>query len=357
MYRQDNSSVVVDGAQGEGGGQIIRTSVALSAITGRPVEIKNIRAKRSKPGLQAQHLTSVTSAATLCEAEVTGATLGSQWIRFEPRQESPLTQHQFDVAQARQGGSAGATGLVAQTILAPMACMTARPFQVTLLGGTHVPMSPPSDYLEWVYLPLLKQLGVEATLQLHRAGFFPRGGGQIQITLESGRLSQPLLWEKRGKLTRLRLVIVTSQLPDHVAQRGQDTLLKDLKGYGVPIEIELRNKEGNGAGAAITLIAECETGLGGFSALGERGKPMERVAMEALRHFQKWYESQKAVDEHLADQLVLPASLIPQTSLWTTPQVTEHLRTVIAVTQQFLPIEVTLAENADGSGSITLTGC
>lgn len=354
--KKESSTVLVDGAQGEGGGQIIRTSVALSAITGRPLEIKNIRARRSKPGLQAQHLTSVMAAATLCNAQVEGASLGSQWLRFEPGSESDATHHLFDVAQARQGGSSGSTALVAQTLLVPMTQMTSRPLTATLKGGTHVPMSPTSDYLEYLYLPLLRQMGMEGSLTTERAGFFPRGGGEVQIAIESGYLWQPVVWERRGKIAQFRIVIVTSELPDHVAQRGLETLVKGLKGYGVPIECELRRLESSGAGAAITLVVECETGFGGFSALGERGKPMERVATETLRQFQKWYESQMAVDEHFADQLVLPAALVPQTSTWTTSNVTEHLRTVLAVTQQFLPVEATLTEHEDGSGSVTMQG-
>lgn len=349
-------TVQIDGAAGEGGGQIIRTGVSLAALTGRSVEIINIRARRSKPGLQAQHLTAVRAAAALCNAELTGAELGSLTLRLTPGERARRETFTFDVAEARGGASAGATGLVAQTLLVPLALLSEDMVAVEIKGGTHVPMSPPADYIQHVYTPLLRQMGLSVTCKSTRAGFFPRGGGEIHLKVEGGALRAPVDFVERGKLTGLRLCIITSQLPEHVAARGQDALLKELKGYGVPIAVELRNLEGNGAGAAVVLVAECKSGLGGWTSLGERGKPMERVALEALRGFQNWYATGAGVDEHLADQLVLPCALTAQTSRWTTPEITEHLRTVLWVAEQFLPISYTLEQRADGTGLVTLHG-
>ena len=348
--------VCVDGAQGEGGGQIIRTAVGLSALTGRPLEIKNIRARRSKPGLQAQHLTSVRAAATLCGAQVVGAELGSQWLRFEPQAWTKQSDFRFDVGEARSGGSAGATGLVLQTVLPILSLFSTRPLRVEVIGGTHVPMSPVSDYLEGVSLPLWQEMGVTGSLSLERSGFFPRGGGSLTVELEAGTLQKGIQWEERGKLKGFWLSIVTSLLPKTVAERGSAALLNALKGYGVPIAIELRDLESNGAGAAITLVAECEQGRAGFTSLGERGKPMERVALEVYRAFLKWYESKTTVDAHLADQLVLPAALVADRSCWTTPEITEHLRTVLEVTRQFLSISSTLTPLEGGGGRVEIVG-
>ncbi len=340
--------ITMDGAYGEGGGQIIRTSVALSAITGKPVEIANIRARRSKPGLQAQHLTSVKAAAALCDAKLFGAELGSQWIRFEPQGLANGGDFRFDV------GTAGATGLVAQTVLMPMSIMTDGA-TAEIRGGTHVPMAPPADYIRSVYVPILRQMCVTASLNLNRAGFFPKGGGEIDVKV-SGRPTLPIDVTERGRLKSLSIFITTSDLPDHVAERGVETMMKPLKGYGVPIVPVSQRLDSKGAGAAVLLVAECENGTGGWTSLGERGKPMERVAAEAVRGFEKWFKTTAAVDEHLADQLVLPCALASGKSRWTTPEITEHLRTVLFVTQQFLPITYDLAENADGSGTVTLTG-
>ena len=350
-----SEKIEINGAEGEGGGQIIRTSVSLAALTGKTVAIANIRANRSKPGLQAQHLTAVRAAAALCDAELKGAELGSQYLRFTPNALTARSDFAFDVAEARNGASAGATGLVAQTLLIPMAFLAGSPATATILGGTHVPMAPPADYIESVYAPMLNRMGVPARVTLDRAGFYPRGGGAISLRV-SGKLDTPLDLTERGKLKRLRLFLITSQLPTSVAERGRDALAKELKGYGVPILPEIRERESNGAGAAVVLVAECENGIGGFTALGERGKPMERVATEALRDFQKWFATGAATDEHLADQLVLPCALIPGVSRWTTPTVTEHLRTVLSLVPRFLPIEYKIETAENGIGTVTLRG-
>jgi len=349
-------TVTIDGAYGEGGGQIIRTAVSLAVLTGKPVEIANIRARRSKPGLQAQHLTAVRASAALCQAELHGAELGSVFLRFVPGPLVPRDVFSFDVAEARGGASAGATGLVAQTLLVPMAFLPAGPAEATVLGGTHVPMAPPADYIEAVYTPMLQRMGLEATLRYDRAGFYPRGGGAIQIEIAGGRLHTPIDCEERGRLQRLRAFIVTSLLPEHVAARGKETLQKALGGYGVPLQVESRDLPSHGPGAAIVLVAECQTGLGGWTGLSERGKPMERVAEEAARGFQRWFASGAGVDTHLADQLVLPCALIPEESRWTTPEITEHLRTVLWVAERFLPITSSLETREDGSALVRVQG-
>lgn len=353
--------IQIDGAFGEGGGQIVRTSVSLAAITGQAVEIVHIRAGRGKPGLQAQHLTSVLAAGKLCGAEMVGAELGSQSLRFVPTTllgsvaTSPESlEFRFDVAEARGGASAGATGLVAQTLLVPLAFLP--PSLTTLCGGTHVPMAPPADYLEGVYLPMLRRMGLEVELESLRAGFYPKGGGEIVLSRTGGGLQTPIDLTERGRLQRLIAYVTTAQLPDHVGARADALLRKELKGFGVPVEVELRALESHGPGAAMLLVAECQNGRAGWVSLGERGKPMERVATETVRGFRDWQAKGPAVDEHLADQLVLPCALIPGESRWTTPSITEHLRTVLFVAQQFLPVRYSLTEQPDGTGTVVLQG-
>lgn len=349
-------TIRIDGAMGEGGGQIIRTAVALAAITGKPTEIVNIRAGRSKPGLQAQHLTSVKAAGLLCHAEMRGAELGSQFLRFVPTTEVKSSYETFDVSEARQGGSAGATGLVLQTVALPLALASAsNSVSTTFRGGTHVPMSPSADYIEYVFLPALREMGVLAKFTVSEAGFFPKGGGEISLSLTSPP-NEGIDRTERGKLKRFVAVITTAQLPDHVAERGLAQLQKDLKDYGVPVIPVLKSLPSPGAGAAVLLVAECEKTVEGWQSLGERGKPMERVASDAARDFKKWFATGMGTDRYLADQLVLPSalcsSLCAAPSRWTTSHVSEHLRTVIMVLSLYLPVSLLLTENADGSGLV-----
>ena len=170
----------IDGSWGEGGGQILRTGLSLATITGQSVRIERIRANRSKPGLAAQHLTSVRAAATLCQAQVSGDTLGSMTLEFRPTRPPQAGQYTFDVTEARVGGSAGAVTLILQTILMPLVLANGSS-QVILKGGTHVAWSPPVTYIEEVYLPTLKQLGVEAEVKLNAWGWYPRGGGEVKL--------------------------------------------------------------------------------------------------------------------------------------------------------------------------------
>ena len=345
---ENQEAVSIDGSYGEGGGQIIRTSLSLAAMTGRPLEIANIRAKRSKPGLQAQHLTAVRAAAALCAAQLTGDQVGSTKLRFEPQAKVQPGTYHFDIR------TAGASTLVAQTVLLPLS-LAAEPSRVTIIGGTHVPHAPAADYFEAVYLPLLRRAGLDIEFHYPAAGFFPRGGGRLEIGIGAAPFLAPVDLTERGRLERLHAYVVTSGLPDHVGERGEAAVEKYLKGVGRKAEIERRALPSPGQGAAVVLVAECESGRAAFSALGERGKPMEDVATAPCKEFMEWWKTGNATDEHLADQLVLPMCFAAGESRWNTSTVTDHLRTVIWVARQFLPIEAELVERQDGSGMVTLS--
>lgn len=341
--------VQIDGSYGEGGGQIIRTSLSLAAVTGRPVEIFNIRARRSKPGLQPQHLTAVRAAAALCDAEMAGDAVGSVYLRFAPRAAVAPGEYEFDIR------TAGAAPLVAQTALTPLA-HAGGSSRVTVRGGTHVPHAPAAEYVERVYLPALRLAGLEASFRYQSAGFYPRGGGEVRLEVRPWEKGTAVRLEERGRLKGLTATIVTAELPEHVAERGAATVEKWAKGVGRRVTVERRDMPSRGAGAAVVLAAECEDGRAGFTALGERGKPMERVADEACEGFMTWWKTGAACDEHLADQLVLPMALLAGESRWTTPTVTEHLRTVLWLTQQFVPIEYRIDDRDDGTAVVTLRG-
>lgn len=348
----------IDGSYGEGGGQIIRTAASLATITGKAIEITNIRAGRRKPGLQAQHLTSVRAAAAICNAALAGDELESTNLLFFPGggNSAGLGDHIFDVSRARGGSSAGSACLVAQTIIAPMLYkMPIGPhdeIKITLRGGTHVPMAPCADYLEAVYIPSLCKMGHNITMKVATAGFFPRGGGEIELSFKQSKSIQPVDILSRGRLQNIKAIVTTSGLKESVAERAAEVIKKELKGYGVQISVEHRDLQSNGEGAAVLLIAECSNATCGWTALGERGKPMERVANEAIKQFQRWYPTNCGLDEHLADQLVLPCALANVKSQWSTPIVSEHLRTVIWTVNQFLDVPIKLQET-DGVGTVT----
>lgn len=348
MKTQDShSGVTVDGSQGEGGGQILRTSLSLSALTGRPVEITRIRAGRSRPGLQPQHLASVRAAAGLCAAALEGAEIGSGRLRFAPQAPPAPGAYHFAI------GTAGATALVMQTVLLPLA-LAPGPSRVTVTGGTHVSHAPTADYLERVYLPTLARHGLAASCASPRAGFFPKGGGVVQAEIAGGSLPQPVTLTGRGSLHSLTALVVTSGLPPSVAERGIAAVRQGLGRSAVNLSVEAREAPSVGPGAAVFVVADCEGGWAGFSALGERGKRMEDVAEDACRAFREWWETGAACEEHLADQLVLPMALTPGESRWTTSRVTDHLRTVLQIVPQFLPVEAALTENPNGSGLVVL---
>ena len=345
--------VQIDGSFGEGGGQIIRTSLSLAAMTGRAVEISNVRGRRAKPGLQPQHLASVRAAAALCDAVVSGDAVGSTFLSFAPQAPVKPGEYRFDI------GTAGAATLVVQTVLVPLA-LARGDSKVTVTGGTHVPHSPPIEYLEAVYLPALRRAGLDAALSYSAAGFYPRGGGQVEVEISACAALQPLDLNERGRLENLRAFVVTSNLPAHVAERGAATIEQAMKAIGRRVVIEPREKSGPGPGAAVILSAQCQNGLAAWSSIGELRKPMEKVAQAPCQEFLRWWKAGAAqgtaCDEHLADQLVLPLCFARGQSLWSTPVVTEHLRTVLQVAQRFLPIEAHLEEREDGSGTIRLQG-
>jgi RNA 3'-terminal phosphate cyclase (ATP) len=344
-----NETIQIDGSFGEGGGQIIRTSLSLAAITGRAVEIYNVRGRRTKPGLQPQHLTAVRAAASLCNAQLSGDSVGSMHLIFQPQNPVQAGEYQFDI------GTAGAAPLVVQTVLLPLA-LTGEASRVRVTGGTHVPHSPAIEYLESVYFPLLRRAGLDVSLQYSSAGFYPRGGGEIEVQIGPSGAPTPLDLTERGKLQNLQSFIVTSNLPEHVAERGASTVERAMKAVGRKVAVELRAKPSPGPGAAVIVAAECENGYAAFSDIGELRKPMEKVAEAPCKEFMRWWKSGAALDEHGADQLVMPMAFASGTSRWTTPVITEHLRTVLWVVQQFVPVQSTLEEKADGMGRVKLQG-
>ncbi len=328
--------ITIDGSYGEGGGQVLRTSLALSALTGRPVRLEKIRVGRCKPGLQPQHLTGVRAIARVCDAEVEGDRLDSQTLTFVPRSAPRAGTYTFDVAQVAKGGSAGAVSLILQTVLLPLA-RAEGVSHLTLIGGTHVAWSPPFDYLKRVYLPTLARMGIGARVNIEKWGWYPLGGGMVRATVQGAGEIAGLDLRARGALLRVRGLSVSSNLPKHIRERQERAALQALRSGGVNARIDLLDAPSKGQGTAVFLWAEFENALAGFSSLGERGKPAERVAEEAATDLLEYLHSSATLDRYLADQLVLPLALATGPSRFTTERVTLHLLTNAWVVNHFFP--------------------
>jgi RNA 3'-terminal phosphate cyclase (ATP) len=338
----------VDGAQGEGGGQVLRTALALSAIRGVPVEIHSIRARRKHPGLQAQHLTAVSALAQICGAEVDGAALGSQRVHFAPGAIQG-GEYQFDV------GTAGSTALVLQAILLPLAQATS-PSRVVLTGGTHVPWSPSVHYVREVWLPVLGEMGVSAHLELLRWGFYPKGGGRVHVAIEGGAKLRAANLVSRQGAARLRGLSAVANLPRRIAERQREQALRRLEAEGRQADIALVEAEAAGAGSFLMLVADAGGVPAGFSAVGERGKPAEQVADEVVDPLFGFLKGDAACDPHLADQLILPMALAGGTSRLTTSRVTPHLLTTVHLVQQALGCPVEVGGEEGSPGHVTIEG-
>lgn len=338
----------IDGNYGEGGGQILRSSLSLSAILQRPVRISGIRAGRKKAGLAPQHLTCVNAVAEITGAEITGGTLGSQTLTFCP-QKICGGNYTFDVADIRP--SAGALSLVFQSIALPLSYAQTSSI-VTLRGGTHVPWSPTVHYLQEIFIPIAARFGFEGSLQLNRWGWYPKGGGEAiaEIRPAPGWCSVRL--RHRGKLRAVSGFSAASNLPTHILSRQYDQIQKRLVDFDSPVSVELVKGESIGQGTLVFLKAEFENIQVGFSALGARGKPAERVADEACQALEDFLASDAAVDSYLADQIILPMALAEGECRFTTSQITRHLTTNIWLVEQFLPVRFEVRGDENGPGEV-----
>ena len=294
----------IDGSYGEGGGQILRTSLSLAAITGQPIQISKIRAGREKPGLAVQHLTAVRAAAAICQAEVRGDTVGSRMLEFIPSCPPIAGDYFFDVAQTTGAGSAGAIMLILQTVLMPLA-LAEEDSVVMLKGGTHIAWSPPATYIEQVYLPTLKKMGVQAEIELIEWGWYPRGGGVVKLEITGrGQATSPfssLHLLERGDLQQVRGIAAVTELPSHIPQRMASRAENLLQEARLPGKVQPLRERGIGPGAGIFLTAEYEGSLAGFGAVGRLGVPAEQVAQTAVSELLEFHATGMPVDEHLAD--------------------------------------------------------
>lgn len=350
------TTIVIDGSYGEGGGQILRSALALSAWTGIPVHIERIRAGRDRPGLRPQHLTAVRAAAAICDAGLSGDALGSESLHFEPQARPQPGSYEFNVADATEGGSAGAVTLVLQTVLLPLAVATG-PSRIVLRGGTAVPASPPAIYIERVYLPTLFDMGTRAQLEHRLWGFFPVGGGLVTVDLPGRSVLRARAFTERGELERVEGLAFAARLPSHIPQRMANRAHAILHKAGLPARIQPQHVPASGTGAGLFLLAEYSRGRAGFLALGRQGLPSEAVAEAACHALLAHHETEAALDPFLADQLLLPFALADGESRATTSSVTRHLLTQAWVIEQFGLASVHIEGELHRPGMVIVTPC
>jgi len=317
--------ITIDGSQGEGGGQILRSSLALSMATGTPFRLHSIRAGRPKPGLMRQHLTCVQAAATVSCAQVTGAAVGSREITFVPGTVQAGDYH-FPI------GTAGGTTLVLQAVL-PALMLVDGPSTIAVEGGTHNQNSPPFEFFERALLPLLNAAGGCVRARLERHGFYPAGGGRIVIEVHPSRERRAIDLKQRGRRVGARAVALVSRLNPSIAHREVE-VLRDRLGLGQHETevIDVGNPVGPGNAACVELRYEHITEV--FSAVGEIAKSAERVARDLADEVRDYIAAERPIGPYLADQLMVPLALLAG-GRYTTGPLTEHARTNMAIVEAF----------------------
>ena len=343
-----SAMIEIDASFGEGGGQVLRSALALSVITGKAMRLTAIRARRPQPGLKPQHLKAVEAAAQIGAARVEGATPGSQTLCFEP---TGLAggDYAFDI------GTAGSVSLLLQTVYLPLSFADG-PSRLSLSGGTHVPWSPCYHYLQWQWLPYLNQAGYRVECSLERAGFYPRGGGLLHTTISPIRTPSALNLTERGRLLHIRGLSAVGRLDRSIAERQRKQAVDRLRELDVPLEIEVAEVPAASPGTFIVLQAEFEGGRCCAFALGAPHKPAEQVADEAVHELRADIAAGGAIDAWLADQLLLPLALVPARSEFTVCRVSLHLRTNAELLAYFLPASIDIQGETGQPGRVQMQG-
>lgn len=336
--------IVIDGSMGEGGGQILRTALALSCVTGKPLSLHNIRKNRKKPGLQPQHLAAVRAAAQVSGAKVGGDRQNSLELLFEP---GPVKagEYGFDI------GTAGSTTLLFQTVLPPL-CLAEGRSVVTIKGGTHNPLAPPFDFIKEVFLPTLNRFGINAEASIERYGFYPKGGGEVRYCINGAKQIKGGGFSRRGNLLSLTGVSAVANLPLSIAERQKEAIIKRLEKFSP--EIAAKSVPSPGTGTYVFLLARYEHALAGFSSLGERGKRAELVGEEAAMDFLVHDATGAALDPYMADQLALYLALSRSKSSFTTSEITGHLLTNLGIAQMFVPFEYEVKGEKGAPGTVEI---
>jgi RNA 3'-terminal phosphate cyclase (ATP) len=347
--------IEVAGDMLEGGGQIIRTSIALASLAGVDVRVTKIREKRPNPGLQAQHVTAVTALARLCDAQTEGVIQGSRELIFKPRGHA-AGKFRLDV------GTAGSIPLILQALM-PCLAFAAHDVELELIGGTDVKWSPSIDYVRLVILPTLQLMGYQANLVVNRRGHYPKGGGKVTFRVTPSKMLRAIEMTKRDQLNSIEGVSHCVKLPSHVAQRQVDAARNKLAidGYGeakVAIETYPPNQDWHvGPGSGITLVAKFMNGsILGADSVGERGKPAERVGEDCAGKLIDEFKSHASFDRHLGDILIPFMAVAKGRSEISVSQITMHTLTNIHVAEKILNVKFQVNGRPGEFGTITVEG-
>ncbi len=326
--------IKIDGSRGEGGGQILRTALALSMVTGRSFSIERIRARRKKPGLMRQHLTAVRAAIEICNPKVQGAELGSERLVFDP---GPVNAGSYHFAV----GSAGSATLVLQAVL-PALINTKGSSKITVEGGTHNPMAPPYHFLAEAFLPLVSKMGPEIAATLSRYGFYPAGGGSMTVEITGCKELSPLELVTGGEIVERQARALVAELPRHIAKRELKVVGDKLGWSESQLHLEqVPDSRGPGNVLMLKLVRPEVTEL--FTGFGETGVRAEKVASRAINEVRRHLVADVPVGPYLADQLLIPLSLARH-GLIRTHALTRHARTNIEIIHQFLDVKINIEE-------------
>lgn len=335
--------ITIDGSYGEGGGQIMRTALGLSLVTGKPFTISHIRAKRKNPGLMRQHLTALNAAVAVGKADVQGNEPGSRSFTFEP-QTIQSGSYRFSI------GTAGSCTLVLQTVL-PALMMTDKPSEIILEGGTHNPFAPPYDFLAKAFLPVLKTMGPQVRAELKKPGFYPAGGGRIHVSITPSPQLKVIDLTTRGPVVRKQAVATVVNLSRSIAERELSVIRQKMSLADEDLQANVMN-HASGPGNVVTIDIQSRHVTEVFTGFGERGVSAERVAKACVKEAREYLVSSAAVGRHLADQLLVPMALAGG-GRYSTLSPTGHTFTNIEIIKRFLDIEVTVDE-AESDSSLTI---
>jgi len=334
--------LTIDGSFGEGGGQILRSSLALSMVTGAPFRIDNIRAGRKKPGLMRQHLTAVRAASEVCNARVSGDEIGSTAVTFAPGQVRG-GDYKFSI------GTAGSTTLVLQTVLLPL-LLCSEKSRLTLEGGTHNPFAPPFDFLAKAFLPLVNRMGPTVHAVLDRPGFYPAGGGRMLVTIEPAAKLGAIELLQRGELVSQRARAVVSNLPRNIAEREIGVVKQRLNWDDACLEVQVVEAS-PGPGNIVTIEVQSANVTEVFTGFGEVGRPAEAVATLAVQQCQRYLKSAAPAGEYLTDQLMLPMG-VSGAGCFLATGLSRHALTHLQLIGDFLSIQITTSKQPDGSALV-----
>ena len=349
--------IELDGGAGEGGGQILRTALTLSAVTGRAFSVDRARANRLKPGLRPQHREATLAMARLCDAEVQGAEVGSARLEFRPARRPVAGEWAFDI------GTAGSAPLLFETLFCPLA-LSGGESRLTLRGGTHQDHSPSFHYLALVWAPALARLGFPTELALQAAGFYPEGGGEFTAVVRPAHAMPPLDLQHRGTLLDAEVVSMVAGLELAVAERQGERAARRLRDMGVAAQVRCIPVPSRlSRGSHLLLVASFERTRSGHGAVSAQGRDPEAIADAAVDEFAAFLAGRAAVDRHLGDQLVVPAALaaaglvtpaagvVPVTR-YSVCEVTKHLTTNADVVRRFLPVDIEISGHEGEEGEV-----